>query len=152
MNQSSILLPAAVLCLFGLLLPAPLPRASSGPSHEVCLTLIENTAGTRVPPQVAELERCASLYPRDVELLADLGDAYERAEAPRRAEATYRRALRIDPGYAELRLRLGQLLLRRGAPAEARHEAVEGLRVQPGRDPLVALLRDAEGALAQGRR
>ena len=69
---------------------------------------------------------------------------YERIGKPTQAEAIYRKALLIDPQYAELRLRLGRLLLQRGAHAEARDQAARALRVQPNRQALLDLL-DAAG-------
>ena len=82
------------------------------------------------------------MFPADVELLADLGGR-GRSHHPARSEAAYRRALAIDPGYADLRLRLGGLLMRRGATLEARREAEAALRVQPNRRALLDLLRAA---------
>jgi tetratricopeptide (TPR) repeat protein len=143
---SSILAPAVVLCLFAVFLPVSIPLPASGLSKEACLTLADTPVAAR-NNDFSLLERCSAICPNDVELLKDLGAAYESASAASRAEATYRRALSVDPSYAELRLRLGLLLLRRGADAEARHEATEALRVQPNRQALLDLLRAADKSL-----
>ena len=145
LRLSSILAPAVVLCLFAVLLPVSLPLPVSGVSKEGCLTLADTAAAGR-NNDLGLLERCSAIYPNDVELLKDLAAAYESASAASRAEATYRRALAVDPSYAELRLRLGLLLLRRGADAEARHEATEALRVQPNRQALLDLLHATDKA------
>lgn len=151
MNQSSILAPVVVLCLFAALLPAPMPLPSSGLSQEDCFTLADTPPAAQ-SHDLGLLERCSALYPNDVELLGDLATAYEAASAPSQAEATYQRALAIDPACAELRLRLGRLLLRRGAAAEARREAALALRVQPNRQALVELLHASDGAPAGASR
>jgi len=134
-----------LLCAFAIFVPVSLPRGSSAIADADCLTLADDD---HVPPQAngaAALERCSALYPDDVELLADLGAEYERTRASVAAEAVYRRALAIDPDYAELRLRLGRLLLGRGQADEARRQAERALTIQPNRRALLDLLADAKG-------
>jgi tetratricopeptide (TPR) repeat protein len=133
------------LALFWAALPAPLPRSSAGLLNEQCLTVPATSDA------IPALERCSALYPHDVELKADLGAAYESADETARAEATYQLALAIDPAYADLRLRLGRLMLRRGATDDARRQAEAGLRVQPNRQTLRDLL-DATRTVASSRR
>jgi len=142
-----ILPAAAVLCAMWVSLPMRLARSSAGPSDEDCLALSDPdpSRGGR-PHPVDLLERCSTLYPRDVEILADLGAAHESAGDATRAEALYQRALAIDPAYAELRLRLGRLMLRRGAREAAEAQAVAALQVQPNRQALLDLLRDTRAA------
>ncbi len=138
------LLPLLVLALFGALLPAALPGAS-GANDEQCVTLAD--APSHSPLEALPLlERCSRLYADDAELAGDLAAAYEAAGDSTRAEATYRRALTIDPGYADLRLRLGHLLLKKGAAIDAAHQAEAALRVQPNRRALVDLLHAASVA------
>ena len=98
------------------------------------------------PDLVAMVERCSALVPQDVELLADLGDLEAAAGRGADAEATYRRALAIDPDYADLRLRLARLLLRRGAATEAREQAELALRVQPNREALRQIIQQSRPA------
>ena len=137
-----VLVPALALCLWAAALPVSLSRGANAASDEDCLTLADAPAAPR-PDLPATLERCSALYPNDTELLADLGAHYEAGGRRSEAEAVYRRALAVDPGYAELRLRLGRLLLARGAAALARREAEAALEVQPNRQALLDLLRDA---------
>ena len=92
-------------------------------------SIADHVAGHDVPA----LERCLELRPDDVELMADLGAAYEQAGQWDRAESVYRRALAIDAEDGDIRVRLGNILLRRGDAAGARREAVAALAVQPGR-------------------
>jgi tetratricopeptide (TPR) repeat protein len=120
-------------------------------SDEQCLTLADTPPAPR-PDVLAIFERCSSLYPDDSQLLADLGALYEATGAPQRAEIQYRRALQIDPDFADLRLRLGRLLLVRGAAAEARREAVAALAIQPNRQSLLELQHDADVSLAGAAR
>src|SRR5260221_12852102 len=111
MDWPRVLTPVAVLCGFALLVPVRLPQDPSAASSEECLTLAD-TPPVPGPNTVATLERCSALYPTDVELLSDLAAQYESSE-PARSEAILHRALVIDPDDADLRLRLGRLLLRR---------------------------------------
>jgi tetratricopeptide (TPR) repeat protein len=135
--RQSVIAPLAVLCLFAAVLPAQMAGQTSGVSKAACLTLSEPT-GSADARVVGLLEACSSLDPGDVELLADLGRSFEATDRLR-AEATYRRALALDPGYADLRLRLGDLLLGRGAADEALAEAEVGLQTQPNRRALLDL-------------
>ena len=73
------------------------------------------------------------MVPLDVELLADLGAAYESAGRPLDAEKTYQNVLALDPDYADVHVRLASLLLGRGAAGEARGHAEQALRIQPNR-------------------
>jgi len=149
MAPSRLVIAIIVLCVYAIALPVRLPRGGGGGAvaDADCLTLVDRAPQAR-GDVVATLEHCAALHPDDVELLADLGAAYETREAPARAIEMYRRALTIDPAYADVRLRLGRLLLQRGAAAAARQEADAALRVQPNRQALLDLQRDADRRLA----
>src|SRR5688572_5574662 len=142
MSLSPIAVPAGVLFVFALTVPVSLPEASFDMAGVECMTVADKTPERRAD-LTRTLELCSELYPEDVELLADLGAEYEAAGAARQAEAVYQRALALDPGHAELRLRLGRLLLKRGAGADARRHAEAALRVQPNREALVDLRREA---------
>jgi Tfp pilus assembly protein PilF len=87
------------------------------------------------------LERCLDVHPDDVEIMTDLGGAYEQAAQWDRAEAVYRRALAIDADNGDVRVRLGGVLLRRGDAAGARREATAALAVQPGGAAALDLIR-----------
>jgi len=95
------------------------------------------------------LERCLELRPDDVQLMTDLGDAYEQAAQWDRAEAVYRRALSIDAEDGDLRVRLGGVLLQRGDAAGARREATAALVVQPGRAAAIDLINRASSGGAR---
>ena len=82
----------------------------------------------------------------DVELMTDLGAAYEASDRLSDAEATYRRALEIDPHDGVLLLRLGRLLLRRGDAVGARAHAAAAVRWMPGNAEAVRLEADASRA------
>jgi tetratricopeptide (TPR) repeat protein len=58
--------------------------------------------------------------------------------ALKRAEAHYRRALTLDPGFAEARMRLGYVLFRLGRADEATRELQRA--VEDARDPYVSYL------------
>jgi tetratricopeptide (TPR) repeat protein len=137
-------LVAAALALvgFAVTLPVALPRPSAAASDADCLT-ISDRPPTDDAARRAALERCRALYPDDAELLADLGDEYAAANDPARAEAAYRQALSIDPAFADVRLKLGRLLLRSGRREDALREAEAALRVQPNRGALIDLRRQA---------
>ena len=144
-DAAPLLAPVAALCLFSLALPVALPLPTSGASTETCLTLADAPPAAG-PDAISRLEQCTAISPRDVELLADLGAAYEAVHAPERAEMMYRRALTIDPDDADVRLRLARLALARGDGSEARREAEAALRVQPNRRALLDLLGAIDAA------
>jgi cytochrome c-type biogenesis protein CcmH/NrfG len=123
------------------LLPLQIPRGPSPISDEACLSLADSPAAQDAP--LNAVERCSSLYPTDVDLLAMVGERYERAQRVDEAVVTYRRALTLEPGYADLRLRLGRLLLGRGDAAGAAREASLALETQANRAALLGLLRDS---------
>src|SRR5262245_47374686 len=126
MFSRRVLIPALALCLWAAALPVSLSRRADAASPEECLTLADAPPDPRAD-LIATLERCSTLYPADVELLADLGAQYETVGRRPEAETIYRRALAVDPAYAEVRLRLGRLLLARGEAALARREAKAAL-------------------------
>lgn len=132
---------AIVLVLFAgwLSLPVRLDRSPTGPSSEACLTIADVPAGGG-PDALASLERCAVLVPDDVEILADLGAAYEASGRAPEAEAAYRRALERDPDYADVHGRLARLLLARGETGGARRHVEAALTLQPNRRVLTDLL------------
>jgi tetratricopeptide (TPR) repeat protein len=142
--RPGLLAPAIVIGLFAAALPVPLAPEAAGDPAGQCLTAADSDPGSP-RADVALLERCSALYPGDVELLAELGAGYEAA-SPTRAEATYRQVLVLDPEHAEVRVRLARLLLRRGAAAEAVREAEAALRVQPNRQAILDVIKNAENA------
>ena len=142
-RRPSVVGPALLLCLFAAALPARLAGRTSGPSSEQCLTATD-AAARPTPERRSLLEHCTGLYRDDVEAVAELGVMYETSDRDA-AERAYRRALQLDPDYAEIRLRLGRLLVR-NHPAEALDHAERALLVQPNRPALLALRDQARAA------
>ena len=66
------------------------------------------------PHQIDDLERCLAVSPRDIELMLDLGAAYEAHADLERAETMYRRALSVDSKDPDAHARLARVQLRRG--------------------------------------
>jgi Flp pilus assembly protein TadD len=120
-------------------LPIRLTRASNEAAGESCLRLADHPPADG-PDALSELERCSAVVPHDIELLADLGAAYESAARPLDAEKTYQNVLALDPHYAEVHVRLAMLLLGRGAVRDAREHAEQALRIQPNRTRVRQLL------------
>jgi tetratricopeptide (TPR) repeat protein len=136
---------AALVAILWALVPVRLPSLSSGPASAECFTASDAPPDPQRPELVPLLEHCTALHPTDVELLSDLGFMYESAGRGGDAEAVYRRALLVDPGYADLRIRLGRLLQKRGDVAGARREAEAALNLQPNRQAVLDLLYDTGG-------
>lgn len=130
---------AIVLAVFVAVLPVRLNRSSNQPLAEGCLRLADHPRQPNAD-DIPELERCSIVVPMDVELLADLGAAYEHGGRQLDAEKTYLAALALDPDYADVRSRLAALLLQRGAAAQARVHAEHALRIQPNRASVQELL------------
>lgn len=109
---------------------------------------IDCDAGTNAA-DTARLERCLDLRPDDVELMMDLGRAYERAAQWDRAEAIYRRALDADPDDGDAHVRLGDMLLRHGDAAGAGREGAAALKLQPGGSAATDLIERAKAGTAR---
>ena len=75
------------------------------------------------PEEVAEPERAADWHDRGVEL--------EDEDRPEEAMSAYRRALEIEPGFADAHLDLGRLLHERGDLAEAERHYRKALEARP---------------------
>jgi cytochrome c-type biogenesis protein CcmH/NrfG len=92
------------------------------------------------PRDVAGLEACYARAPFDVELLLDLGAAYEADGRAADAQARYRRATEIDPRDAAVWLRLAESLNRAGDADGARRAAATASALRPN-DPIALKLR-----------
>lgn len=132
---------AVVLIVLALALPVKLPSAAGGSSTEECLTIADRpvTGGGAI----RQLEQCATIVPDDVELLADLGAAYEAAAQPGDAERIYRQILALDDEYADIHVRLARLLLQRRDTAGARRHLERALQIQPNRRAIATLIEEA---------
>jgi hypothetical protein len=92
---------------------------------------------------VAALEQCLLGQPDDVELMLDLGAAYEAAGRWTDAEGVYVRATRIDPRDGVVHRRLGRGYLAHGDRQAARREGMAAQATLPG-DPEVLHLVEAD--------
>jgi tetratricopeptide (TPR) repeat protein len=94
------------------------------------------------PPQldVVTLEQCLLLQPDDVELMLDLGAAYESLGRWADAEGVYLRAARVDPRDGEAHRRLGRGYLAHGDLEAARREGEAARATQPGNPEVLHLL------------
>ena len=143
--MTRILWSIGVLAVLWVVLPVELPRSASGVSHAECLTLSDAPPEAAHAPVVEAFERCSALNPTDVQLLADLGWLRESSGQWGAAEAAYGRALEVDPGSADLRVRLARLLLKRGDIDGARRQAEAARRVQPDRQTVLDFLEEMRG-------
>src|SRR5207253_1438835 len=85
--------PAALLLVFA----AVFRGAGEGAASRTGGTAAASAAQCADPARdLARLERFAAAQPDEVGVLLDLGEAYESAGRRDDAEATYRRALRVD--------------------------------------------------------
>src|SRR5687767_4925760 len=91
---------AVALVVLALALPVKLPSSGGAPSSEECLTIADRPLTTA--DAIPRLEPCATIVPDDVELLADLGAAYETAGRSADAERIYRQILSLDDTYADI--------------------------------------------------
>lgn len=134
-----IALALGLLGLFYIALPIRLPATDDDRSSEGCLSLADRPPLTG-PDALAQLERCRSAVPDDVELIADLGSAYEAVGRIADAEAAYRQVVALDPDDADVRVRLARLLISRGDTRAAAEHAAAALRVQPNRQAVTQLI------------
>lgn len=141
--KSHVVAAIGTLGVLWAVLPVRLPNPATGPANAECLTLPDTPPDLSRADRVPVFEHCSALNPTDVELLADLGLYYEAEGRLGDAESVYVRALDLDPLYADLRVRLGRLMLRRHDLPAARRQAEAALAVQPNRRVVLDLLRDA---------
>ena len=132
---------AVVLVVLALALPVKLPSSGGGASSEECLTIADRPLTTA--DAISRLEPCATIVPDDVELLADLGAAYEAAGRSADAERIYHQILTLDDSYADIHVRLARLLLSRRETAAARPHLERALQIQPNRQAITALIEQA---------
>jgi tetratricopeptide (TPR) repeat protein len=81
---------------------------------------------------VLQLEKAASLRPRDEQSRVNLAVAYLQLGRPDEAERVLREALALEPALGEAQLNLGIVLARRGAPAEALPHLERAVELLPG--------------------
>jgi tetratricopeptide (TPR) repeat protein len=96
---------------------------------------------------VVMLEQCLLVQPDDVELMLDLGAAYESGGRWAEAEHVYLRAVRVDPRDGEPHRRLGRGHLAHGDLEAARREGAAARATQPGNPEVLRLVEaDADRA------
>ena len=143
-NPAPVRVGAATLALLllALALPVKLPSSGGGSaSEEECLTIADSPLTTA--DAIPRLEQCATIVPDDIELLADLGAAYEAAGRADDAERVYRQILSLDDTYADIHVRLARLFLTRRQTVVARHHLERALQIQPNRQAITALMEQA---------
>src|SRR3954471_9438028 len=138
-----MVLALGALALLALLLPIRASVLGTRSTTGECLTLTDQAPQRADAARIAVTERCAALEPNDVTLASDLARLYELAGDTARSETAYRHALTLDGGAAELRLRLGRLLLNRGAAADAAEQATLALAIRPNSPAALALRAEA---------
>ena len=128
---AGLLWPVVLLIAFGVAFrgsvrDAIVDRVFSAPA--------EASLRCEAPPagDVNVLEACVSLEPGALDLMLDLGTAYELAGRWADAERVYRQALDADARDGQIRLQLARVLLRRGDMAGAQREGQAALSVLPG--------------------
>jgi cytochrome c-type biogenesis protein CcmH/NrfG len=112
-TRASATVPLARLLVTGILLglaglPNQTPPIAGALSNETVRCELDP------PRDVPALEACVRQAPRDVELLLELGTAYEEAGRFDDARQVYRRAVEADPRDAGARVQLGAMLRRVG--------------------------------------
>jgi len=137
-TRASATVPLARLFLTGVLLslaglPSQTPPIAGDLSNEAVRCELDP------PRDVPALEACVGRAPRDVELLLDLGMAYEAAGRLEDARTTYRRAVDADPRDAGARVYLGAVLRRVGDLEGAHREGTLATELRP-HDPVVRAL------------
>jgi tetratricopeptide (TPR) repeat protein len=134
---SRLVASLASVALLVTMLPIRADDAAERASTMECLTLSARFPADDASP-IPAYERCRDLDPHDAVLEYDLATLYEASGDPR-AEASYRRAVAIDPSYADAYVRLGWLRLRRGDAAGARSDAERALTWAPNSAAATAL-------------
>ncbi len=127
----------ASVALLAVVLPIRADDAAERASTVECLTLSARPPASDASP-IPSYERCRDLDPHDAVLAYDLATLYESSGDPR-AEGSYRRAVTIDPSYADAYVRLGWLRLRAGDAAGARRDAQSALALAPNNAAATAL-------------
>lgn len=94
---------------------------------------------------LSQLERAVVEAPGSAAMHYELGNVQTRLKRPREAEASFRRAVELDPDAAKHRQRLASRLMDNGAYAEAAEQLDRALALSPGDERIKAMLVDARG-------
>ena len=96
----------------------------------------------RLQDAVAQYRRVLELEPGYAEVENNLGIALAREGKAAEAVTHFERATAISPDYADAHYDLAVMLVQLGRRDEAKREALEALRLKPGNQDIVRLLRD----------
>jgi len=121
------------------LLPVQLNRTTDSGSIDGCFTRADQAPAGDPATEIPLLERCADSVATDADLAADLGAAYAAAGRDADAERAYRRALAIDPDFADVHIKLAEQFLRHGSTADAQSHVDAALRIQPNQRAVLEL-------------
>jgi tetratricopeptide (TPR) repeat protein len=84
----------------------------------------------QIDEAISHLEKAVKLYPKYVEALVLLGDAYIDNHQLDKAEITLKRALELDPKSAEAHFSLGEVYRQQKKYAEAEKILTDGLKIR----------------------
>jgi len=159
MGERLAYLPSLGFCLIvghaGAALGGRIPKARSVVVAAAALAVaaLSVRAWARVPAWKDNLTLATTdvaTYPRSAKLQAGAGIFLEEAGRDAEAETHLRRAVEIDPTYAQMHYNLGVLLARRGAADEAAEHFRRAIELVPGnpmpRRALADLMRKAKPA------
>ncbi len=120
-------------------------KADYAPAH-FYLGLIYDREG-REDEAILKLEAVERYNPSDAGVAYELGRLYLRRRQMAKAEAEFRRAVSILPGFADARWQLADTVLRQGRPSEAIEQLKEILKYSPGNANVTAAIE----AIKEGR-
>jgi tetratricopeptide (TPR) repeat protein len=93
------------------------------------------------------LERCYRIAPQNSDVIFFLAREYEKSKRWREARSLYEKGLELSPGYVDLRLGLGRMLLVGEELARAEAIALDVIAAQPANTDALLLLGSARREL-----
>jgi len=130
-------------------LPLPSPAGASAPSPRAAAALASGTAAFRAGDLTgakAQFEKAAAADPRSPHAEYALGTIHQRLWATKEAEAAYRRALALEPGFTPARVALAHLVIAAGAPERAAMDLSANLATTSDKPAALTALSLAHGA------
>lgn len=126
-------------------------RSALGPEAAFNLGLLLAGASETRNEAPAWFRKSLAQRPNFVLAWFHLGQALQRAGQLDEAERAWRRALALDPSHERSEAALARRLIDSGRAHAARQRLVLAVPLSARAEPLTALLREAEAALASGR-